>query len=49
MIMQRFHFEDLLKYPEPKFADENCYFYLWITNRSLPKGFELLEASGIDD
>jgi N6-adenosine-specific RNA methylase IME4 len=27
-------------------ADENCHLYLWITNRSLPKGFELIEAWG---
>jgi transcriptional regulator with XRE-family HTH domain len=38
--------ENLLKYPVAKFADENCHLYLWITNRSLPKGFELIEAWG---
>ena len=27
-------------------ADEDCHIYLWITNRSLPKGFRLLEAWG---
>lgn len=25
-------------------ADDDCHIYLWITNRSLPKGFRLLEA-----
>lgn len=29
-----------------KIADENCHLYLWITNRSLPKGFRLLDAWG---
>jgi N6-adenosine-specific RNA methylase IME4 len=29
-----------------KHADENAHIYLWITNRSLPKGFRLLEAWG---
>ena len=32
--------------PIAKIADENCHIYLWITNRSLPKGFRLLEAWG---
>jgi len=27
-------------------AEENAHIYLWITNRSLPKGFDLLEAWG---
>ena len=27
-------------------ADTDCHIYLWITNRSLPKGFALLEAWG---
>lgn len=27
-------------------SDEDCHIYLWITNRSLPKGFRLLEAWG---
>ncbi len=27
-------------------ADEDCHLYLWITNRSLPKGFRLLDAWG---
>jgi len=39
-------YEDLLKYPISKFADDDCHLYLWITNRSLPKGFELLKAWG---
>lgn len=29
-----------------KFADTDCHLYLWITNRSLPKGFRLLDAWG---
>ena len=27
-------------------ADDDCHIYLWITNRSLPKGFRLLDAWG---
>jgi N6-adenosine-specific RNA methylase IME4 len=27
-------------------ADDDCHIYMWITNRSLPKGFRLLEAWG---
>lgn len=29
-----------------KLADDDCHLYLWITNRSLPKGFRLLDAWG---
>ena len=35
--------EKLLKLPVDKLADEDCHLYLWITNRSLPKGFALLD------
>jgi len=35
--------EKLMELPVGKYADEDCHFYLWITNRSLPKGFHLLE------
>ena len=37
---------DLLGLPVSEWADEDCHVYLWITNRSLPKGFWLLEAWG---
>lgn len=39
-------FGKILDCPVIKLADENCHLYLWITNRSLPKGFELIEAWG---
>ena len=32
--------------PIAKIADENCHLYLWVTNRSLPKAFKLLESWG---
>ena len=32
--------------PVGKIADENCHLYLWVTNRSLPKAFRLMEAWG---
>jgi N6-adenosine-specific RNA methylase IME4 len=37
---------ELLELPVGNFADENCHLYLWITNRSLPKGFQLIEKWG---
>lgn len=36
----------LLELPVSDLADEDCHIYLWITNRSLPKGFQLLERWG---
>lgn len=36
----------LLDLPVGDMADEDCHIYLWITNRSLPKGFQLLERWG---
>ncbi len=30
----------------PMRAEDNAHIYLWITNRSLPKGFQLLDAWG---
>jgi len=38
--------EKLLELPVPDLADEDCHLYLWITNRSLPKGFQLIERWG---
>ena len=38
--------EKLLELPVPDLADTDCHIYLWITNRSLPKGFALLEKWG---
>lgn len=37
---------DLLALPVGTYADTNCHLYLWITNRSLPKGFQLIERWG---
>jgi N6-adenosine-specific RNA methylase IME4 len=39
-------FDELRIYPVATLADEDCHCYLWITNRSLPKGFDLLQAWG---
>jgi N6-adenosine-specific RNA methylase IME4 len=36
----------LLTLPVPQVSDVDCHCYLWITNRSLPKGFALLDAWG---
>jgi N6-adenosine-specific RNA methylase IME4 len=38
--------EQLERLPVAKLADDDCHIYLWITNRSLPKGFRLLDAWG---
>ena len=38
--------EQLLDLPLPDLADDDCHLYMWITNRSLPKGFELMERWG---
>lgn len=39
-------YDTLLALPVSDKADTDCHLYLWITNRSLPKGFALLEAWG---
>lgn len=38
--------EEIEQLPVGKIADENCHLYLWVTNRSLPKAFRLIEAWG---
>jgi N6-adenosine-specific RNA methylase IME4 len=43
---QTMSIEEIQALPVGDFADENCHIYLWITNRSLPKGFALLDAWG---
>lgn len=39
-------FEQILQLPIPILSDKDCHLYLWITNRSLPKGFTLIERWG---
>lgn len=38
--------DELLSLEVPAVADIDCHLYLWITNRSLPKGFSLLDRWG---
>lgn len=38
--------EEIEALPVGKIADDNCHLYLWVTNRSLPKAFRLIEAWG---
>ena len=38
--------EEIRQVPVGQIADENCHLYLWVTNRSLPKAFSLIEAWG---
>jgi N6-adenosine-specific RNA methylase IME4 len=37
---------EITRLPLPKLADTDCHLYMWITNRSLPKGFALFETWG---
>lgn len=37
---------ELFALPVADLSDTDCHLYLWITNRSLPKGFALLERWG---
>lgn len=37
---------EISQVPVDTLADVDCHLYLWITNRSLPKGFALLEKWG---
>lgn len=39
-------YEELLALPVGDLADVDCHLYLWITNRSLPKGFGLIKHWG---
>jgi len=38
--------DDIAALPVGTYAADDCHLYLWITNRSLPKGFRLLETWG---
>jgi N6-adenosine-specific RNA methylase IME4 len=38
--------DELKALPIGRLSDIDCHMYCWITNRSLPKGFELLSAWG---
>ena len=38
--------DEIESLPIGDIADNNCHLYLWVTNRSLPKAFRLIEAWG---
>jgi N6-adenosine-specific RNA methylase IME4 len=38
--------DELPDLPVAKLADQDCHVYMWITNRSMPKGFGLLNVWG---
>lgn len=38
--------DEIAAMPIPKIADDNCHLYLWVTNRSLPKAFRLIDEWG---
>lgn len=38
--------EDIEALPIDKIADKNCHLYIWVTNRSLPKSFQLMDKWG---
>ena len=39
-------FDEIADTPFPEWAEPDAHLYLWITNRSLPKGFALLDRWG---
>lgn len=39
-------FNELIDLPMSELSEPNSHIYVWITNRSLPKGFKLLECWG---
>ena len=39
-------FAEILALPIAELTEKDAHIYLWITNRSLPKGFQLLDAWG---
>lgn len=43
---QTMSINELKQLPIQNISDEDCHLYLWITNRSLPKGFDLLVSWG---
>lgn len=45
-VYETMSFGKLLELPVGEQAAPNAHLYLWITNRSLPKGFSLLDAWG---
>ena len=45
-VYQTMSYPQLAALPVGEQADVNAHLYLWITNRSLPKGFGLLDAWG---
>lgn len=38
--------DELMQLPVNRLSDDNCHLYLWVTNRSLPKAFKLIEQWG---
>ena len=36
--------EDIVNLPIDEIADVNCHLYLWVTNKSLPLGLEVMKA-----
>jgi len=38
--------DEIEKLPIETIADSNCHLYIWVTNRSLPKAFRLVESWG---
>lgn len=39
-------FDEIKNLPVDRISDNNCHLYLWVTNRSLPKAFALIDAWG---
>jgi len=45
-VYQTMPIEEIAALPIGELAERNAHLYMWITNRSLPKGFALLEGWG---
>lgn len=40
--------ENIVNLPIDEIADVNCHLYLWVTNKSLPLGLEVMKAWGFE-
>lgn len=40
--------EEIVNLPIDEIADVNCHLYLWVTNKSLPLGLEVMKAWGFE-
>lgn len=46
MQYQTMSIEDIKNLPVSKFADKDCFLFMWVTNQYLPQAFEVVKAWG---